>query len=615
MRGSIGRFIFHGQNLTMKAILKWKGLKQNQEQHEDPRSKLDTHSPPSCSSASSLSSRKSQSREVSPCQDDKPRVSVQDLGSTSDELREIIPPTVINEANEIDEEMGSNSSSGELETHLGDEHDQALEEDQLVDVEGEIGSQPTDLSQNHQNRDQSDEEIEDSRSQSCDWCRNKLNSNQFTMRSEVDQKVRSFCTERCFSQYRRAAFKKSKVCDWCRKSPLAAESGGMRTISMVEKNNQLNFCDEQCLGQYKMNMFCQEARAQLALLPEALKKIMSGQSNAVATKSAELWLAHQHAQITEQLRNEDKNKNEALALNLNLKSEAATTKQSNSSETSKTQKRSASPSFELNTDRIHPRKKPMVKVKSEHFLKQKSGSIDGRPISSSNGLRDHRQSRRRMHSPVLAPRTKSPTGVATRIRKPATNHTTSLKAQSQQSSPTVGSVPPPPPLMAHPPRPGLDIRSNMFPMGALGSVLPPPPLASGPQLQNGPRPPLPAQMSSLLPPPTLMLPLPCIIPFPIPIPIPIPIPFPSQAGCWGPSSISPNSPTRVAKTARSDQHEVKVKCEVKEEEPDPRPTSAPINRSLPETSEPMDTTTELRRARRRALLMDIPSTNKSVQKH
>lgn len=54
--------------------------------------------------------------------------------------------------------MGSNSSSGELETHLGDEPNRTLEEDQLVDVEGEIGSQPTDLSQNRQNRDQSDEE-------------------------------------------------------------------------------------------------------------------------------------------------------------------------------------------------------------------------------------------------------------------------------------------------------------------------------------------------------------------------------------------------------------------------------------------------------------------------
>lgn len=599
----------------MKAILKWKGLKQNQEQHEDPRSPIETEtpiSPPTCSSASSLSSRKSQSREASPNQDDKSRVSVQDLGSTPKQLNEI-PTNNINDTQEIDEEMGSNSSSGELETHLGDEPNRTLEEDQLVDVEGEIGSQPTDLSQNRQNRDQSDEEPEESRSQSCDWCRNKLNSNQFTMRSEVDQKVRSFCTERCFSQYRRAAFKKSKICDWCRKSPLAADSGGMRTISMMEKNNQLNFCDEQCLGQYKMNMFCQEARAQLALLPDALKKIMSGQSNAVATKSAELWLAHQHAQISEQLRKEDKNKNEALALNLNLKGEGQT-KQPTASENGKTQKRSASPSYETYTDRIHPRKKPMVKVKPEHFLKRKSSPTDRRPASSSNELRDHRQSRRRIHSPVQAPRTKSPTGVATRIRKPINNHA-SLKVPPHQPSPSVGSVPPPPPLMAHPPRPALDLRSNVFPLGALSNVLPPPPLATAPQMQNGQRPPLAPQMSSLLPPPTLMLPLPCIIPFPIPIPIPIPIPFPSQSGFWGASALSPDSSTRVTKTTRSGQHEVKVKCEVKEEEPDSRPTSAPINRSPPETSEPMDTTTELRRARRRALLMDIPSTNKSLQKH
>lgn len=125
--------------------------------------------------------------------------------------------------------------------------------------------------------------------------------------------------------------------------------------------NHLFYFSEQCLGQYKMNMFCQEARAQLALLPDALKKIMSGQSNAVATKSAELWLAHQHAQISEQLRKEDKNKNEALALNLNLKGEGQT-KQPTASENGKTQKRSASPSYETYTDRIHPRKKPMVKV-------------------------------------------------------------------------------------------------------------------------------------------------------------------------------------------------------------------------------------------------------------
>ena len=74
-------------------------------------------------------------------------------------------------------------------------------------------------------------------SESCEWChRATASSTQFTMRTEGMRK-KIFCSERCFSQFRRAAFKKSKVCDWCRKT-----ADKFITAARENKGAKLQFC-------------------------------------------------------------------------------------------------------------------------------------------------------------------------------------------------------------------------------------------------------------------------------------------------------------------------------------------------------------------------------------
>lgn len=45
----------------------------------------------------------------------------------------------------------------------------------------------------------------------CGWCGKTVEEN-----TGISSGVASFCSELCFSQSRRASFKKNKTCDWCR---------------------------------------------------------------------------------------------------------------------------------------------------------------------------------------------------------------------------------------------------------------------------------------------------------------------------------------------------------------------------------------------------------------
>ncbi|XP_065157925.1 sine oculis-binding protein homolog isoform X1 [Atheta coriaria] len=74
-----------------------------------------------------------------------------------------------------------------------------------------------------------------------------------------------FCSELCFSQSRRANFKKNKTCDWCKHV--------RHTVSYVDFQDgasQLQFCSDKCLNQYKMHIFCRETRAHLEMNPHLL---------------------------------------------------------------------------------------------------------------------------------------------------------------------------------------------------------------------------------------------------------------------------------------------------------------------------------------------------------
>lgn len=91
--------------------------------------------------------------------------------------------------------------------------------------------------------------------QECTWCR-KSDHKQLSLDTPTGTRI--FCSEVCFTQYRRASFKKSKTCDWCKHV--------RHTVNYVEFQDgetQLQFCSEKCLNQYKMSIFCKETQEHL----------------------------------------------------------------------------------------------------------------------------------------------------------------------------------------------------------------------------------------------------------------------------------------------------------------------------------------------------------------
>lgn len=97
----------------------------------------------------------------------------------------------------------------------------------------------------------------------CSWCQ-KSGSKLFTLKSGSGHKA--FCSELCFTQCRRASFKKNKVCDWCKHV--------RHTVNYVDFQDgeiQLQFCCEKCLNQYKMNIFCRETEEHLSQIQSQIR--------------------------------------------------------------------------------------------------------------------------------------------------------------------------------------------------------------------------------------------------------------------------------------------------------------------------------------------------------
>lgn len=109
----------------------------------------------------------------------------------------------------------------------------------------------------------------------CGWCGKQVEET-----TGITSASATFCSELCFSQSRRANFKKNKTCDWCRHV--------RHTVSYVDFQDgasQLQFCSDKCLNQYKMNIFCRETRAHLEMHPHLLSE---GTDTGLITP--DLWL-------------------------------------------------------------------------------------------------------------------------------------------------------------------------------------------------------------------------------------------------------------------------------------------------------------------------------------
>ncbi|CAG9859204.1 unnamed protein product [Phyllotreta striolata] len=294
-------------------------------------------------------------------------------------------------------------------------------------------------------------------SDGCGWCGKAIDE---TIALSSGSTV--FCSELCFSQSRRANFKKNKTCDWCRHVK--------HTVSYVDFQDgasQLQFCSDKCLNQYKMHLFCRETRAHLELHPHL--RIDESSSGTLITP--DLWLK-------------------------NCKSPEL---------------RSPSPDISPKPpEKPNSQISPLSLVSSPHPMKSAA------PDSKRNRIKNQKKTRKRMPATVTCNNSND----AVKMAFPVDDAPQDLRVRHTPPDfqprlpefydkvpvfkpiklPTEPRVPSP---RAPSPKPEIETE--------------PAPTNSSTVLKK--------LFESLLPPPTVIVPYPIILPIPIPIPIPIPLPI------------------------------------------------------------------------------------------
>lgn len=91
-----------------------------------------------------------------------------------------------------------------------------------------------------------------------------------------------YCSESCFTQSRRASYKRAKTCDWCKHIRHAVSY-----VDFQDGASQLQFCSDKCLNQYKMQIFCKETQAHLDLNPHLKDKGNISHDNLI---TPDLWM-------------------------------------------------------------------------------------------------------------------------------------------------------------------------------------------------------------------------------------------------------------------------------------------------------------------------------------
>ncbi|XP_058984897.1 sine oculis-binding protein homolog isoform X1 [Musca domestica] len=123
----------------------------------------------------------------------------------------------------------------------------------------------------------------DEKSENCCWCRRPVpeNAPEFLTTSDGPR----YCSESCFTQSRRASFKKAKTCDWCKHIRHAVSY-----VDFHDGATQLQFCSDKCLNQYKMQIFCKETQAHLDMNPHLKEQGLEAASNGANLITPDLWL-------------------------------------------------------------------------------------------------------------------------------------------------------------------------------------------------------------------------------------------------------------------------------------------------------------------------------------
>uniref|UniRef100_A0A182W1V8 Sine oculis-binding protein n=1 Tax=Anopheles minimus TaxID=112268 RepID=A0A182W1V8_9DIPT len=417
----------------------------------------------------------------------------------------------------------------------------------------------------------------DKQEQTCQWCRKVIPSHQTGILGTTEGMI--FCTEACFSQSRRASFKRAKTCDWCRHVRHAVSY-----VDFQDGASQLQFCSDKCLNQYKMQIFCNETQAHLEMNPHLKEK--SASTGSLITP--ELWM---------------KNCKSCSISPVSDRSESV-------SPVPSIPVRSSPEPSPITLRSPTPVKKPLISVAPPSKLLSKSlqqSSLSrSNPKNSRKRRAGHRPSGAGSHGTASSKRSMStqqtefgsslnssstslnnnnltipnnnlpgspPAVVSTGPPKSAPNvqdlrilqkkHNSVVNLASNDGPPMVGfdgrdlsaaggslgpPPPPPPPQLNIPPQflpPPLNLlRAPFFPLNPaqlrFGSGLPnlqnaqppthgppmgppPSPLPGGP-LGPGNRPPLPNLLGfGSAPPVTILVPYPIIVPLPLPIPVPIPV--------------------------------------------------------------------------------------------
>ncbi|XP_056914883.1 sine oculis-binding protein homolog A isoform X3 [Takifugu flavidus] len=386
----------------------------------------------------------------------------------------------------------------------------------------------------------------------CAWCQ-KVGVKRYSL--SMGSELKSFCSEKCFAACRRAYFKRNKakdddglggklpqhsftqdtprlvfntnsdvlVCDWCKHIRHTKEY-----LDFGAGERRLQFCSAKCLNQYKMDIFYKETQA---ALPGALCNPGHGaggdskmECSGVQLLTPESW----GTPLTE-LRRKAPSPGGPSSCSAMTPSTSSTT---SPSDTVAVCSPSSSSSVKIPTPRPH--ESPTLPPPPLPNLHPPLGVPSGSPpmVMTPRGpmplpLFMEHQMLQQMRPPFLRS-SAHPAGPNSPLSNPiipgigppppsrnicptsSPMHRSLLSPHIHPSSnPNPGMMPPHPglPIPGLPPFPPV----NMIPNGRI--PLPPVMNIGMPSL------------APLVPPPTLLVPYPIIVPLPVPIPIPIPIPF------------------------------------------------------------------------------------------
>ena len=133
---------------------------------------------------------------------------------------------------------------------------------------------------------ETEERLEESSSSGhCAWCQ-KLGVKLFLLKTSSGTKA--FCSEVCFTQCRRASFKRNKVCDWCKHVRHT-----VNYVDFQDGDQQLQFCSDKCLNQYKMTIFCKETQEHLRQVQPQSSSTPSADKAEQILITPELWIARE----------------------------------------------------------------------------------------------------------------------------------------------------------------------------------------------------------------------------------------------------------------------------------------------------------------------------------